>query len=199
MTDRKAEIRKQSQCERILEASRRCFVQHGFHSASMAMISETAGMSPGLIYRYFKNKNAIILAIVEAQLEVVKSRISAMRTPDDLAAALVDYFEPHDDDERNDSVNAPLFLEISAEATRDPEIRNAVHHVDEVVRAATVDWFHRSPDEGGYGFPMREAKDRALALILLVDGLKARKAREPDLDRRRLKNAIDLMVAAVTA
>ena len=98
MTERKAELRKQSQCDRILEASRRCFVQHGFHSASMATISETAGMSPGLIYRYFENKNAIILAIVEAQLEVVKSRISAMRTTDDLAAALVDYFEPHDDD-----------------------------------------------------------------------------------------------------
>lgn len=198
MSDCKAESRKQSQCERILEASRRCFVEHGFHNASMAMISETAGMSPGLIYRYFENKNAIILAIVEAQLEVVKSRISEVRTAGDLAAALVEYFEPHDDDARNDSVNAPLFLDISAEATRDPEIGKVVHHVDEVVRAATADWFHRSPEEGGHGFPLEEAKNRALALILLVDGLKARKAREPDLDRQRLRNAIDLMVAAVT-
>jgi len=197
MIDRKAKTRKQSQCERILEASRRCFVKHGFHSASMAMISETAGMSPGLIYRYFENKNAIILAIVEAQLEVVRNRISEIRTTDDLAAALVDYFEPHDDDERNDSVNAPLFLEISAEAMRDPEIENAVRHVDEVVREATADWFHRSPEEGGYGLPIKEARDRALALILLVDGLKVRKAREPDLDRRRLKSAIDLLVAAL--
>jgi AcrR family transcriptional regulator len=136
----------------------------------MAMISETAGMSPGLIYRYFENKNAIILAIVEAQLEVVKSRISALRTTDDLAAALVDYFEPHEDDERNDSVNAPLFLEISAEATRDPEIRKAVRQIDQVVREATVEWLHRSPDEGGYGFPLREAKDRALALIQGAQG-----------------------------
>ena len=30
----------------------------------MAAIAEVAGMSPGLIYRYFDSKNAIILAII---------------------------------------------------------------------------------------------------------------------------------------
>jgi hypothetical protein len=34
---------------------------------------------------------------------------------------------------------------------------------------------------------------------MLADGLKARKAREPNLDRRRLKDTVDLMVAAITA
>ena len=40
----------------ILDAAKKCFIEHGFHAASMANIAETAGMSPGLIYRYFENK-----------------------------------------------------------------------------------------------------------------------------------------------
>ena len=196
MIERKAESHKQSQRERILEAAKRRFVQSGFHSASMATISETAGMSPGLIYRYFENKKAIILAIVEAELETVQRRLCDMPNTDDLASSLVDYFESYDE-ERYDSVSAPLFLEISAEAARDPEIAEAVSRIDDIVRDAIADWFHRSREEGGYGLPVEAARDRALALIFLVDGLKVRKAREPGIDRRRLRNAIDLIVAAL--
>ena len=42
----KQQNHKRSQRERILEAATRCFIQHGFHAASMATISETAEMSP---------------------------------------------------------------------------------------------------------------------------------------------------------
>jgi len=189
---------KQSQRERILEAATRCFIQHGFHSASVATISEAAEMSPGLIYRYFENKNAIILAIVEAQLEVFKRRLCSLHSTGALAEAMLDYFESHDK-ELYGSASAPLFLEISAEATRDPDIAKAVRRIDSTVRTALAKWFHRGREEGGYGLPAGAAEDAAVALVLLADGLKARKARDPDLDRRILKNAINRMVGTITA
>ena len=61
--------RAEAQRERILCAAQKCFIEHGFHAASMANIAETAQMSAGLMYRYFENKNAIVLAIVQRQLD----------------------------------------------------------------------------------------------------------------------------------
>lgn len=189
---------KQSQRERILEAATSCFIQHGFYSASMATISETAGMSPGLIYRYFENKDAIILAIVDAQLEDFRHRLCALRTTGALAEAMLEYFKSHDP-EQYGSASAPLFLEISAAATRDPDIAKAVSRVDSAVQEELAKWFHRREDEGGYGLSADAADEAAVALMMLADGLKLRKARDPDLDLQVLKNAIDRLVGAITA
>jgi AcrR family transcriptional regulator len=192
----RAEIRKECQRKRILAAAMYCFVKYGFHAASMATIAKTARMSPGLIYRYFDNKNAIIFAIIAAQLEIAESRVCAMRNADDLNAALIEYFMADDSSPEN-TASAPLFLEMSAESTRDPEIARAIRRMDSAVREKLADWLSRSRDAGGLGFPAKAARERALALVLLVDGLKARKAREPDLDIGCLRNAVDAIVAVV--
>lgn len=63
----KSELRAQVQRTRILDAARTCFAERGFHAASIAAIAEAAGMSQGLIYRYFTNKAAIVHAIVDEQ------------------------------------------------------------------------------------------------------------------------------------
>src|SRR5947199_1775410 len=49
----------------ILEAAIVCFAKHGFHQTSMHDISAEAGISVGLIYRYFANKEAVIAAMAE--------------------------------------------------------------------------------------------------------------------------------------
>ena len=49
----------------ILEAAVVCFAEHGFHQTSMHDISAEAGISVGLIYRYFKNKDEVITLFAE--------------------------------------------------------------------------------------------------------------------------------------
>ncbi len=193
----KAEIRKQTQCDRVLCAALSCFVKHGFHNASMANIAEAAQMSPGLIYRYFENKNAIILAIIEAQLEVTRQRIRELRTAGDLADGIMEYFDTQDCGGA-ESMSAALFLEMSAEGTRDPDIGRALSHFDQVVRQDMADWLARDPAVGGYGVPVETARNRALCMTLLIEGLKARKAREPDIDRAFLRVAVEAMVEKIT-
>ena len=61
----KAQDRAEMQRNRILDAAQHCVIEHGFHAASMASIADTAGMSAGLIYRYFENKSAIILECIK--------------------------------------------------------------------------------------------------------------------------------------
>lgn len=190
------EVRAAVQRQRILRAAQQCFVKSGFHAASMAAIAQAANMSPGLIYRYFRGKNEIILAIIGQQLEVARERIGELHTSTDLAAALAGAYDAHGrgDGER---ISPPLFLELSAEATRDPQIAAAAQASDAGVRAALRQVLERSREQGGYGVPKAVAAERALMLMCLFEGLKVREAREPALDRKLLKSALTHIFSAI--
>ena len=49
--------------EEIVRASLELIAEQGFHGAPMAMIADRAGVAAGTIYRYFENKDALILAL----------------------------------------------------------------------------------------------------------------------------------------
>ncbi|CAN5153076.1 TetR/AcrR family transcriptional regulator [soil metagenome] len=53
---------------RIVAAARRLFAEQGFHQTPMSELGVDAGVSIGQIYRHFKGKNDIILAIVEEDI-----------------------------------------------------------------------------------------------------------------------------------
>src|SRR6476620_744626 len=59
---------------KILDAAIVCFAKRGFHLTSMHDISAEAGVSVGLIYRYFENKEAVISAMAQRH----KNQISEM-------------------------------------------------------------------------------------------------------------------------
>src|SRR5438045_9501086 len=63
----------------ILEAAVICFAKHGFHQASMHDISAEAGISVGLIYRYFQNKEAVIAAMADRHKEEISDRLERAR------------------------------------------------------------------------------------------------------------------------
>ena len=120
--------------QQILAAAARCFRDHGFHGASIAQISKTAGMSSGHIYHYFESKDAIIAAIVaqdleqrlaltEALLEVADTR-AGLRAH--VAQAVVRQLDPE---------AAALKAEIVAEAGRNPTVAEIVQAADTVGRA----------------------------------------------------------------
>lgn len=184
----KAEARTQAQRERILCAAQQCFIEFGFHAAGMAKIAETAGMSPGLIYRYFDNKSAIIQAIVERQLELLREDIRLNRKVNLADEMVAGYGRTGGDDARR--LNASLLLELSAESTRDPQIAAAVRRFDEGLRQALNDWLARGRDEGGHALPAELTPARALVLQLLFEGMRVRETREPHLDRELLAAAL---------
>ena len=195
---RRAQARVAAQRTRILQAAEKCFVERGFHAASMATIAQTAAMSPGLIYRYFHSKSEIILAIIERQLETARERIGALHGANDLAANIADSFHAAEQDDC-EQISAPLFLEMSAEATRDPQIGAAMHDFDATVRGDLAAVLSRSRAQGGYGLPAALAEARALMLLCLIEGLKVREAREPGLDRGLLETALADILAMLLA
>ena len=53
--------------EQIIDAAMRVFSQKGFTRATNKDIAREAGITPGLIYHYFENKEALLRAIIEAR------------------------------------------------------------------------------------------------------------------------------------
>ena len=184
----KAEARTQAQRERILCAAQQCFIEHGFHAAGMAKIAETAGMSPGLIYRYFENKSAIIQAIVDRQLELLREDIRLTRHIDLAEEMAEGYGTGRADGSRR--ISAPLLLELSAEATRDPGIAASVRNFDTGLRQALQTWLARPKEEGGHALPPTITAQRALILQVIFEGIRVHETREPDLDRELLSAAL---------
>lgn len=188
----KAEARVEAQRERILDAAQKCFVERGFHGASMATIAETAGMSAGLIYRYFAGKNEIIQAIVQHQLELFLDDIKLNRQVD-LTSEMIGSFG-NSCRRGPRGINPALLLEMSAEATRTPAIAAALDAFDTVLRKALSQWLVERPENGGLGLPADLAPSRALMLQLLFEGLKVRETREPELDRALLAQGLQEFV-----
>jgi TetR/AcrR family transcriptional regulator, cholesterol catabolism regulator len=53
----------------LVSAARRLFVEDGFEATSMAHLARTAGVAANTIYWYFEDKDAVLLAVVDAALE----------------------------------------------------------------------------------------------------------------------------------
>lgn len=189
--------RADQQRERILNAAQQCFIDYGFHAAGMARIAQTAGMSPGLIYRYFESKNAIVLAIIERQLQEKRADISALGEEVDLRPRVAQLFDSWR--ERDPAVmNAALFLEMSSEASRNPDIATALAAADRTSGADFRGWLQQRARAGGAEPDDREIRVRALALGCLIEGLAVRAVREPDIEPEVLQATLDLLLPQLT-
>jgi AcrR family transcriptional regulator len=185
--------RADAQRDRILCAALTCFIEHGFHAASMANIAEVAQMSPGLIYRYFDGKDAIVLAIVQRQLAEKQLAIRQLQSSEQIIDGLTQAFEQWGRRGAN-TMSVALQLEMSAEATRNPQIAEALRASDAQTRGQFEEWLRRPSAEGGAGMASADVRTRALAVRFVVDGLTLRAAREPDLDADEIRAALELLV-----
>lgn len=185
----KAQARAQAQRDRILDAAKQCFIEHGFHAASMASIADAAHMSAGLIYRYFDSKNAIILAIIERQLEGARADIATLQSDTDMASLIAGLFTRWRSGDPK-VMNPALFLEMSAQASRDPQIAQALISADRISEGDFSRWLER---RRAWDTP-QDTRVHALLLRCFIEGLAVRAVRQPDLDPALLAASLRLLV-----
>ena len=70
--------------QRILEAARECFGELGFAGATVAAVARRAGVSNGLLYQFFRNKEHMLTVVLD---DVVRDWVRAMLPRDDQSAA----------------------------------------------------------------------------------------------------------------
>ena len=189
--------RADAQRDRILCAALKCFIEHGFLAASMASIADTAQMSAGLMYRYFENKNAIVLGIIERQLEEKRAIIRQLHSSSDFATGLLAAFERWCTADPG-VMNPALFLEMSVEATRNPLLAEALRSFDAGMRMEVQAWLGRDRELGGMGLAPECAATRALSLQCFIDGLVLRSVREPNVDRDQFRSTVQEQIDRLT-
>lgn len=156
----------------ILLAAETCFTARGFHATSMAEIASAAGLSLGLLYRYFENKDALVLASAARERAEAIAALEALADEPEFIEHLIALLRI----EMQESLapgRARLSAEILAEAARNPALAAHLVVEDGAVRACFANLLRAQQSAG------RIAKDfDALVcvdlLLALLDGLAMR-------------------------
>src|SRR3982751_2969315 len=136
LTDRRSQI---------LEAAIACFAKRGFHQTSMHDISADAGISVGLIYRYFANKEAVISAMADRHKSEIQELLERARQAPSLFESLEIIFTAHCC-ENSPKVLSAFVVDLYAEASRNPPIADLVRDVLETAMEGVTDLIARSPE-----------------------------------------------------
>lgn len=83
-----AQRRSQDTVTAILDAAARVFEERGFEAGTTNHVAQRAGVSIGSLYEYFPNKDSLVVALVERELENERARLLALLAPAANAAEL---------------------------------------------------------------------------------------------------------------
>jgi AcrR family transcriptional regulator len=158
----------------IIEAAKRRFRETGFHATTMADIAASAGVSVGLLYRYFPSKEEVIREIgeadLQAQLLTVERALEAH--PDDRAAAL-DALIAALAELAVDRDRTLLMLEITAETARSPSLTAFAFDIERRVKSLLEARF-------AVDLPQEERETRIRMALYLFTALGLEVYRDPE-------------------
>jgi AcrR family transcriptional regulator len=188
VTDKYLETRRRQ----IMEAAITCFSRSGFHRTTVQDIISEAGVSAGLVYRYFRSKEDIVSAIAQqhhadeaaALDQASQGSLDAPRALKALALASLGRLADTEE-QRWRRVTVQLW----AEALRDSQILDIVRSgLDEPV-ALVAAILRRGQREGSIR-PTLDAVGAAHVCASIFQGLVLQQAWNPDLDVERYISAV---------
>ncbi len=129
----------------ILDAALVCFAKRGFHQASMHDISAEAGISVGLIYRYFENKEGVISAMADRHKQEIGEVLERARQAPTLLESLEILFTAHCCEDAPQLVSA-FVVDLYAEASRNPRVADLVRDVLQTAMDGVTELIARAPE-----------------------------------------------------
>jgi len=107
----------------IIGGLARVMADRGYAKATIQAIAQAAGLTPGLVHYHFRNKQEILLALIERLASVVKSRLDAEAAdPSEKICAAIDALVGTEGGIETEAV--ACWVVIGAEAVRQPEVRS---------------------------------------------------------------------------
>jgi AcrR family transcriptional regulator len=174
----------------IMAGAQRAFVTTGYRGTSVPAIAAEAGVSVGLIYRYFSSKEELFLSVCqqssEAQLNELATLLAKIQDPHARLRAAVDQFVSSLTDEGWGAI----MVNAWAEADRNPRLRDLLVRVFEQHRGFSA-MFIREAIARGEAPSDADVEALALAAALLLHGAIAHQAeRGPRFDPEAVTRAI---------
>lgn len=173
--------------ERLLDAAETLFVAQGFRATSIEAIAEAAGMSKVTLYGYFRDKEAVFVAVAERIADALESAVHTALAADapfpaPLAAALTAKHRIVQERVQRSAFAGELFQAKAAHVTR----RFAA--LDEAILTGLTEALVRAGQERAW------AAETAQLLFSAANGI-ANRAADADV----LTTRIDRLVRAVVA
>ncbi len=145
-----------------------CFAKRGFHQTSMHDISSEAGISVGLIYRYFKNKEEVIAALAAEHKKDIAELLERAGKAPTLLEAMEILFTSHCC-EHSPQIISAFVVDLFAEASRNPRVAKVVRSVAKSKTDGVANLIACSP-EGRRLAPWLGAREIAEMIFALNDG-----------------------------
>jgi AcrR family transcriptional regulator len=182
----------------ILDAAAHCFRGYGFHGASIANISRQAKMSAGHIYHYFENKEAIIAAIVERDLERLGAIWAELKASHDVRETIVEVSAGGAKDTM-DPLTAGLRLEIVSEAARNPEVACIVQAANHRSMENWIETLRLARQANG----RNDNEEAFVAMVEVIasmfEGLMVRAIRNPAINREHMAIMVQRVMRQIIA
>ena len=167
----------------ILDAAQLCFSRSGFHGSSVQQICAEAGMSPGNLYRYFPSKEALVAGLCQRDMEMLAADIEQVVQSSNTWEALTELARHNLMDRSREEL--VLWVETTAEATRNPAIAEITQNANRCVEAGLRRIFTVAADRGEIGASADIDLLISFSMTLFM-GLIMRLVKEPDLDLMKL-------------
>ena len=164
------DIRDARRCT-LLAAAARVFAKKGFDAAKIADIAKEAGLSHGLVYHYFADKDAVFAAILEQKLD----RLRATMTADDaIGGTALERIRMSLERWAVRSAEDPDMGRMIAQAllsdSLSPQVRNLLHTRMRALFANTVERIREGQGSGEIG-AHATPEQLAAALTCLMRGV----------------------------
>jgi AcrR family transcriptional regulator len=59
----------------ILDAARRCYLEHGISATGMQEVADCAGVARSTVYRYFPGRDDLLVATIKGEMEQLNTRL----------------------------------------------------------------------------------------------------------------------------
>lgn len=183
------------QRDRILGAAIAVFARTGFHRTAMADIAAEAGMSVGNLYRYFANKEALILAFAEAERERATRLIARAAAGGDIVSLFGEALREVLGECTPERM--AVDLEIIAEAARPGPLHASVRDGEAETHRALATLIETARREGRLPATGAEPETAATLMMALYDGVYSRRCFAPEFDADAIVKAAQAALRAV--
>lgn len=182
---------QQQRVEEIVAAATACFLEKGFHKTSVQDIAGRAGLSMGLLYRYFPSKEAIIEAAATTAGREAREHIEQFAQATDLvdgvrqlaltliAAAAIPGYQA-------------LLAEVHAESFRSPTLRR-MEQQDLAAMRQAVSSALRQHQQAGRLHASVDTLALATVILAAIEGLCVHFELDPALDAQLQQRTIEVL------
>ncbi|WP_193016524.1 MULTISPECIES: TetR/AcrR family transcriptional regulator [Gammaproteobacteria] len=189
--------KQKAKMKHIIDAAIRCFAVKGFHSTSTAEICREASMSPGNVFHYFPNKNAIIEAIAVEDAQLFDDIFCRYEAQEESIQAIIHVMK-----EIIELYNHPQYarisIEIFAEASRNASIHEIFIENERNNKQRLIAMLESGIKKEQID-PTLEPEKIAAWLLVIADGSMGRNLIDPEFNESENQNMLELMLRKILA